>query len=116
MSIEHPTHNKQARLDEFRVAEAADNVRPLHQDKASLPASESPHRGDEFLAALAPLLEEAAGLQGDQSPHQETSDFLLLLEENARLRKLAVKLSNLLGDLPERGAREIEPGSASGCR
>jgi hypothetical protein len=27
----------------------------------------------------------------------------VLLEENARLRKLAVKLSNLLGDLPERG-------------
>jgi hypothetical protein len=29
---------------------------------------------------------------------------MLLLEENARLRKLAVKLSNLLGDLPERDA------------
>lgn len=27
--------------------------------------------------------------------------LLPLLEENARLRKLAVKLSNLLGDLPE---------------
>jgi hypothetical protein len=34
---------------------------------------------------------------------------LLLLEENARLRKLAVKLSNLLGDLPERAASEIQP-------
>jgi len=51
-----------------------------------------------------PLLEEAAGLQADESPQQETNDLLLLLEENARLRKLAVKLSNLLGDLPE-GAR-----------
>ena len=29
--------------------------------------------------------------------------FRVLLEENARLRKLAVKLSNLLGDLPEQG-------------
>jgi hypothetical protein len=27
---------------------------------------------------------------------------------NARLRKFAVQLSNLLGDLPERTAREIE--------
>jgi hypothetical protein len=28
---------------------------------------------------------------------------VVLLEENARLRKLAVKLSNLLGDLPGPG-------------
>jgi hypothetical protein len=35
--------------------------------------------------------------------------LLQLLEENARLRKLAVKLSNLLGDLPERTASEIQP-------
>jgi hypothetical protein len=58
---------------------------------------------------LSPLLEEAARLQADQSPRRETDDLLLLLEENARLRKLAVKLSNLLGDLPERAAGEIQP-------
>ena len=67
----------------------ADNVLP------------SPHRGDdEFFDVLGPALEEVAGLQRDESPHQETNDLLLLLEENARLRKLAVQLSNLLGDLP----------------
>ena len=38
-----------------------------------------------------------------------TNDFLRLLEENSRLRKLAVKLSNLLGDLPASAASEIEP-------
>jgi hypothetical protein len=67
----------------------ADNVLP------------SPHGGDdEFFDVLGPALEEVAGLQRDESVHQETNDLLLLLEENARLRKLAVQLSILLGDLP----------------
>ena len=61
---------------------------------------------EEFLAALSPLLEEAGTLESQQA---EASDLLQLLEENARLRKLAVKLSNLLGDLPERTASEIQP-------
>jgi hypothetical protein len=52
---------------------------------------------DEFLAALSPLLEEVETLESQQV---EANDLLRLLEENARLRKLAVKLSNLLGDLP----------------
>ena len=116
MSIEYPPHHNQARLDELRDAGYSDNVVPLHADNALLKGSEPPRRRDEFSAALSPLLEEAAGLQGDVSPRPETNDFLLLLEENARLRKLAVKLSNLLGDLPERGARAIEPGSSGGGR
>jgi hypothetical protein len=67
----------------------ADNVRP------------SPHGGDdEFFDVLAPALQEVAEPQRDESPHQEGYDLLLLLEENARLRKLTVQLSNLLGDLP----------------
>ena len=115
MSIDHPPRHK-ARLDELRRTEQADTVVPLHKDNALLQGSESPRRSAEFFAALSPLLEEAAGLRGDQSPRPETNDFLLLLEENARLRKLAVKLSNLLGDLPERGARAIEPGSSGGGR
>jgi hypothetical protein len=61
-----------------------------------------PHQDDEFLAALSPLLEEAEGFQGDQLPPRTANDFLRLLEENSKLRKLAVKLSNLLGDLPAR--------------
>jgi len=104
MSIEHLRHHKQVRSDEVRAVEHQGNVRPSHADNAPLQASEPPHRDDEFLTALLPLLEEAAGLQADESPQQETNDLLLLLEENARLRKLAVKLSNLPGDLPE-GAR-----------
>jgi hypothetical protein len=54
---------------------------------------------DEFLAVLSPLLEEAETFESKQA---EANDLLQLLEENARLRKLAVKLSNLLGDLPAR--------------
>ncbi|SDS24642.1 hypothetical protein [Bradyrhizobium canariense] len=71
------------------LVRGADNVLP------------SPHGGDdEFFDVLVRALEEVAGLQRDESPHRETDDLLLLLEENARLRKLAVQLSNLLGDLP----------------
>lgn len=110
MSIEHPRHHKQVRSDGVRVAEHQNNVLPLHADNAPLQAGRPPHRDDAFLAALSPLLEEAAGLQGDESPQQETNDFLLLLEENARLRKLAVKLSNLLGDLPENARVQSSPG------
>jgi hypothetical protein len=74
-----------------------------------------PHGDDEFFATLSPLLEEAEKLGANQAPRREADDLLLLLEENARLRKLAVELSNLLGDLPERAASEIEPGSSRGA-
>lgn len=61
----------------------------------------SPHGGDdEFFDVLVLALEEVAGLQRDETPRRETDDLLLLLEENSRLRKLVVQLSNLLGDLP----------------
>jgi hypothetical protein len=61
----------------------------------------SPHGDDdEFFDILGPALEEVAEPQRDESPHQATHDLRLLLEENARLRKLTVQLSNLLGDLP----------------
>jgi hypothetical protein len=60
---------------------------------------------DQLLAALSPLLEEAGAFASRQP---DAGDLLRLLEENARLRKLAVKLSNLLGDLPEQGAGKIE--------
>jgi hypothetical protein len=66
-------------------------------------------RRDEFLAALSPLLKEAETFESQQA---EANDLLPLLEENARLRKLAVKLSNLLGDLPETAAGEIQPESS----
>jgi hypothetical protein len=57
---------------------------------------------------LSPLLEEAEIIESQQA---EANDLLRLLEENARLRKLAVKLSNLLGDLPESGEPESSRGS-----
>ena len=104
MSIEHPPHDKQsARRDTFRNAEHAGNVVPLREGNDVRQASEAPHQGDELLTALSPLLDEVDGLRGDETLHQDTNNVVLLLEENARLRKLAVKLSNLLGDLPERG-------------
>ena len=98
MSIEHSLQNKPVHRDEFRGAEHAGNVVPLRQDNVF--QGRSPQRSDEFFAVLSPLLEEAAGLRRDQPPRQETNDFVVLLEENARLRKLAIQLSNLLGDLP----------------
>jgi hypothetical protein len=63
-----------------------------------LPLRRVPH-GDACCAAPGPLLEEAERLQ-KTPPHRDTNEILPLLEENARLRRLAVKLSNLLGDLP----------------
>jgi hypothetical protein len=108
MSIEHPPHDKPARRNAFRNVEHAGNVVPLREGNDVRQAIEAPpieasHQGDELLTALSPLLDEVDGLREDEGLHQETDNVVLLLEENARLRKLAVKLSNLLGDLPERG-------------
>jgi hypothetical protein len=97
MSFEHSLQNKSVRLDGCRGA--ADSVAPLLQDNI-FQGGRPPQRGDEFFAILSPLLEEADGLRHDQSREQESGNFLVLLEENARLRKLAIQLSNLLGDLP----------------
>ncbi len=101
MSIEHSLQNKSVRLDGCRGA--AGNVVPLLQDNV-FQGKRPTQRSDEFFAVLSPLLDEADGLRRDQSRQQETSDFRVLLEENARLRKLAIQLSNLLGDLPAPGA------------
>jgi hypothetical protein len=103
MSIEYPLRGKQASHGAFRNAERADNVVPLREDNDVLQANEAPLPVDELLTALSPLLDEVDGLREDEALHQETNNVGLLLEENARLRKLAVKLSNLLGDLPEQG-------------
>jgi hypothetical protein len=78
MGIGHPPRNQKDR--------------PLGGNVVSLR-----HLGDEFFDLLSPLLEEAATFKDSQSPCRE-----LLSKENARLRALAVELSNLLGDLPVR--------------
>jgi len=105
MSIEHPPHDTQARRDAFRIVEHADNVVPLHEDNGVREAIEAPPPADELLTALSPLLDEVDGLRGDDARQREANNVGVLLEENARLRKLAVKLSNLLGDLPEQGTK-----------
>ena len=97
MGIGYPPHIEQ---DRPGVLPGADNVLPLRERKRQ--GIETPHWDDDYFDVLSPLLEEAARLQGDKSPHRETNDALALLGENARLRRLAVKLSNLLGDLPRR--------------
>jgi hypothetical protein len=103
MSIEHPPHDRPARRDALRIVGPADNVVPLREDNSARLANDAPHQGDELLTALSPLLDEVDGLRGDEALLQETDNVVVLLEENARLRKLAVKLSNLLGDLPGPG-------------
>jgi len=103
MSIEPPPQDRQAHRDAFRIVGHADNVVPLREDDSVRQAIEAPLQDDELLTALSPLLDEVDELRGDDARHQETDNVGVLLEENARLRKLAVKLSNLLGDLPEPG-------------
>ena len=57
-------------------------------------------------------LDEAATSKDAESPRRGFPDVLSLAEENARLRALAVGLSNLLGDLP---VREWEDAARSHC-
>ena len=98
MGIGHPPHNKQDRLGV--LLRGADNVVPLR------------HRSDEFFNALLPLLEKA--LRDEESPRQGIRNALSLHEENARLRALAVKLSNLVGDLPVREWEDAVAACADG--
>ncbi len=65
---------------------------------------------DEFVETLSPLLGEAATFPEDESPPH---NVLRLREENARLRALAVELSNLVGDLPEREWKMIRSANGS---
>ncbi|WKA30324.1 hypothetical protein [Bradyrhizobium roseum] len=103
MSIEYKPHDSQARRDTHRNVEQADNVVQLREDNSARETILAPPPVDELLIALSPLLDEVDGLRDDEAP-QAADNIPVLLEENARLRKLAVKLSNLLGDLPERSA------------
>ena len=99
MGIRRPPHNsKQDRLGV--LLRGTDNVVPLR------------HRSDEFFNALSPLLEEA--LRDEESPRQGIRNALSLHEENARLRALAVKLSNLVGDLPVREWEDAVAACADG--
>ncbi len=83
MGIGQPPRKKQDRS-------GVDNVVSLRQPD------------DEFFDVLSPLLEEAATSTHNDPPGQEPHNLLWLSKENARLRALAVGLSNLLGNLPVR--------------
>jgi hypothetical protein len=95
MRTGYPPDNKQSRLG---VLLGAENVVPLRGKNASLQGVE--HGDDNVSDVLSPLLEEVVELQGDEPPDRGNTDVRPLMEKNARLRRLAVKLSNLLGDLP----------------
>jgi hypothetical protein len=51
---------------------------------------------DRFFELLSPLLKEPATISTGRKSRQATNDALLLLEQNARLRALAVQLSSLV--------------------
>ena len=87
MSIGPPPRKKQDRP-------AIDNVVSLR------------HPDDEFFDVLSPLLEETATSTDNEPPRQEPHNALWLAKENARLRALAVRLSNLLGDLSARAWKD----------
>jgi hypothetical protein len=103
MSIETPQQDIPARREPMQMTEHADNVVQLRDGNAARDTVQAPVPVDELLIALSPLLDEVDGLRGDEAP-QQADNIPVLLEENARLRKLAVKLSNLLGDLPEQNS------------
>ncbi len=90
MSIEDRAHNKRRPVLLFQNADRLSRLR------------ESPQRGDEFFDVLSSPLEEAATLPDSEWRRRRIDNVLALLEANARLRALAVKLSNMLQDLPNR--------------
>ena len=104
MSIEYRPHHGQARVIAYRNIARAGNVVPLHEPIHLLQADKAPERDEKLLAALSPLLDEVDGLRNNQAQPQDAVNVGRLLEENTRLRQLAVKLSNLLGDLPKQSA------------
>ena len=101
MSIEHPPYHGQARVIAYRHVQHASNVVRLHE--AGQPR-QADHVDDKLLAALSPLLDEVDGLRANQAQLQDVRNYRRLREENTKLRQLAVKLSNLLGDLPKQSA------------
>ena len=119
MGIGHPPHNNRHHLDEENVLEEkAFEEKTLLQGAESTPPNDEfgvdefgndEFGNDVFFDVLSPMLQETGEPLGHESPPPDSKELLVLLEENARLRKLAVEISNLLGDLPEGGVREIQP-------
>lgn len=104
MSTEHPLHHGQTVVIPYRGLERSGNVVPLQAAGHMTSADASADQDEGLLAALSPLLDEVDGLRGSDAQPQGVANVGRLLEENRKLRKLAVKLSNLLGDLPKQSA------------
>jgi hypothetical protein len=74
-------------------------VHPLRRDRDSRDRDSkntSPHSGHDAMDDFWPLLEEDAVHGADQARARNADDVLTLLEENARLRGLVVKLSDII--------------------
>jgi len=56
----------------------------------------TPHRGNDYMDDILPLLEENARLGANKSDAENANDIFSLLEENAQLRGLVVTLSNIM--------------------
>lgn len=69
-------------------------VHPLRRERDC--RDQKPHPGDEYMDHLRPLLEEDVRHGADQSRAEETANIIGLLEENARLRGLVVRLSSII--------------------
>ena len=104
MSTEYPPHHGQASIIAYRGITRTGNVVSLRGDNYARQADDAPYLDNQLLAALSPLLDEVDGLRDNQTQLRDAGNVGLLLEENTRLRQLAVKLSNLLGDLPKQSA------------
>ncbi len=69
-------------------------VYPPRNERYILDAT--PHRGDDYMDEIVPLLEENERLGAGKSDAKHTNDISSLLEENAQLRGLVVTLSNIM--------------------
>ena len=56
----------------------------------------NPHLDDDYMDDIRPLLEEDLRRGADKPRPEKANEILALLEENARLRGLVVKLSNII--------------------
>jgi hypothetical protein len=104
MGIEYPPYRKQDHLGVL-LGSAAGDIGPLREENAVSHGTESlyrEYRDEEFLDILSAALEETKRPHDTETRPGEDDDARLLLKKNAWLRKLAIRLSNLLGDLPRR--------------
>lgn len=69
-------------------------VHPSHRERDR--PDKNPHLDDDYMADLRPLLEENVRHRADEPRAGKANDVLALLEENARLRGLVVKLSSII--------------------